>query len=439
MSERIVSHPKYGRGVVKQSRYKGFELYVKFQDGMTRWVRIDEVEEVASPASKPSLTTPTTSPIDEAFKSRRMIEAFRLGIVPHDCVEDFTFGRQDETMRLVDWLNNADDSTLLLVGEYGTGKTHLLQYIYGRALHEGFAVAYVEMDPNEAPFHKPRRVYSRLVQALRYRSNDDQQVKRFRDFLKEALGKGAFKDHEYFKHFLSEYRDKEIFWEWIEGNGASSSHVVEMDDTGFGEIHSLPGMYDYATTANIYCYLLSALGWAARDVLNLKGLVLVFDEAEAVGMNYYSYQAERSVNFLKALIRTADNDHALKEPRHSGLDYCGVGVGPRIPFLYRQPSGLKLLFAFTPIYALGWIRELKAARRIDLQHLTDTALKKVFEHICLLYDSAHEFLEHDLTIDMIFRHVTTQGGRTRMFVKSSVEALDLVRLNHGKPLSEVLQ
>lgn len=438
MSERIVNHPRHGRGIVKQSRHKGFELYVQFQNGLTQWVRLDEIEQITSPASRPSPTVPTTLPVDPSFNCRRMIEAFRLGIVPHDCVADFTFGRQNETKQLIHWLNNVDDSTLLLVGEYGTGKTHLLHYAYGRALQEGFAVAYVEMDPNEAPFHKPKRIYSRLVRTLRYCSKANQQVKRFRDFLKEAHARGAFKDHEYFKHLIG--CDQEIFWEWIEGSEAVPRYPVEKIGNGLAILHAhLPGMYDYATAANIYCYLLSAIGWAAKNVLNLKGLVLIFDEAEAVSINYHSYQAERSINFLRALIRTANNEQALKEPRDSGLDYCRIGVGPRIPFLYRQSSGLKLLFAFTRIQALSWIRELNAARRIDLQHLTDTALKEVFEHICLLYDSAYDFLEHDLTIEMIFRHVTTQGGRTRMFVKSSVEALDLVRLNREKPLREILQ
>jgi len=43
MPERIVSHSKYGCGVVKQSRYKDFELLVQFQDGLTRWIRFDEL------------------------------------------------------------------------------------------------------------------------------------------------------------------------------------------------------------------------------------------------------------------------------------------------------------------------------------------------------------------------------------------------------------
>lgn len=42
MSERVVNHPKYGRGVVQESRYRGFELRVEFDDGVTRWVRLED-------------------------------------------------------------------------------------------------------------------------------------------------------------------------------------------------------------------------------------------------------------------------------------------------------------------------------------------------------------------------------------------------------------
>ena len=77
--------------------------------------------------------------------------------------------------------------------------------------------------------------------------------------------------------------------------------------------------------------------------------------------------------------------------------------------------------------------------RIDLQPLSDDTLKEVFEHICLLYDSSYDFLEEDLTIDKLFRKVNTQSGRTRLFVKGSVEALDLVRFNPEKDLDKVLQ
>ena len=38
-------HSKYGQGVVKNSRHKGFELQVTFEDGLIRWVRSDELTE----------------------------------------------------------------------------------------------------------------------------------------------------------------------------------------------------------------------------------------------------------------------------------------------------------------------------------------------------------------------------------------------------------
>ncbi len=66
----------------------------------------------------------------ERFKSRRMVEAFRLGIVPYDCVSDFIFGRAEEIQILTDWLDQPDSNAMLTVGEYGTGKTHLLHYAY---------------------------------------------------------------------------------------------------------------------------------------------------------------------------------------------------------------------------------------------------------------------------------------------------------------------
>lgn len=433
MTTKEVVHPRYGRGVVLQRRHKGFELLVEF-DGVRRWVRIDELREAE--LLPPAPRFPPAPEPDEHFKSRRMIEAFRLGIVPYDCVEDFTFGREQEVKQIAQWLSSQSEQsgTMLVVGEYGSGKTHLLHYALGRALQEGYAVSWVEMDPNEAPFHKPKRVYKQLIQNMRYPLGGT-SVGNFRDFLKRALSLGALKDHEYFKRIMGHEFD-ETLWEWIEAREPSIRPWSFYNWT----YNSLPGLYDYSTAANIYCYLLSALGWAAREVMSLKGLLLVFDEAETVEMNYYSYQAERSRNFLRALIRTADNEPALQEkPWNSGLDYCGVGVGPRIPFLYEEVSGLKLLFAFTSLdwnYYYSWtdgyysktpyIPEIERIPKSELEPLSEKALRQVFEHICLLYDSAYDYLEEDVTIDAIF-NILNQSIQTRLFVKGAVEILDIAR------------
>ena len=444
MPEREVHHSRYGRGVVKRTRHKGFELEVVFEDGVTRWVRLDELKETAMKFPEPPVPPhPPRAVSSDELKYRRMIEAFRLGIVPYDCVEEFTFGRDEETRRLMDWLDSSNYSTLLIIGGYGTGKTHLLHYGLGKALQQGFAVAWVELDPNEAPFHKPKRVYSRLIQNLKYRSQQDRQLRGFRDCVKQILSRGAFKDHIYFKHLIDKTHD-ETLWDWIEAREA-----VPRPSTHYNWTYSfLPSLYDYSNAANIYCYLLSALGWAVKEILGLKGLLLIFDEAETVNMYDYSYQAEKSLNFLKALIRTANDEiELLKTPSESGLDYCRKGIAKDVPFLYKSPSNLKLLFAFTSLdrnydgsyKGVPKLTEVENSQRIELEPLTNDALKEVFENICLLYSYSYNFIEDDSIINAIFRKVNTQSGRTRLFVKGSVEAIDLVRIYRNKPLEEVLR
>jgi len=440
----IVIHPRYGRGVVKQTRHKDFKLLVAFDDGIPRWVRMDELAEkgILSSTSYVTTVTPNTLPAfsDERFKSRRMIEAFRLGIVPYDCIEEFTFGREKETDILMDWLNNSEESTLLVIGEYGTGKSHLLHYTYGRALQSGFAVAYIEMDPNESPFYKPKQVYSHFVRTLRFRFVQDNQLKGFRDFLKAAIDRGSFENHIYFRHLIGKMSDENL-WDWIEASESS----IRPWDTDFRNLNyfSLPGLYDYSTAANIYCYLLSALGWAAKEILGLKGLLLIFDEAEVVN-RVFSYQIDKGYNFMNALISVANNDsQLLRKPNGIsgiGFDYCRTGEGPNIPFIYKQPSGLKLLFAFTNLSPLYRLIGFQTIPRIDLEPLTDAAFKEVFEHICLIYDSAYNFLEEDVTIDHIYREVRFgRSGRTRSLVKGAVEALDLLRLSHGDTSDKVIK
>ena len=380
MSETEVVHPRFGRGVVRDSRHAGFELRVEFDDGLTRWVRRDSlIEEPQQPESVPSRADDGAAFDDDRFKHRRMIEAFRLGIVPYDCADEFTFGRDEEVRTVSDWLAEPDESTLVLLGEYGTGKTHLLQYLYGHALKQGFAVAHVEMDPNESPFCKPKLVYSHLVRSLQFYSQRNARRKGFRGFVSEAIRRDLLGSHDYFTHMYGNIED-ETLWEWIEGrhSGARPWHPTT------AQYSNLPGLYDFTTAANIFCNLLSGLGWAAVNGMGLKGLLLLFDEAETIEQHYYQYQLNKSYNFLRALIRTANNEAELRsapERVDLDLDSCRMGDGPRIPFLFSECSGLKLVFAFT---SLDWNRayydwhegvtrlripELENAPQVSLQHL----------------------------------------------------------------------
>jgi hypothetical protein len=211
-------------------------------------------------------------------------------------------------------------------------------------------------------------------------------------------------------------------------------------------------LYDYTTASNLYCNLLSSLGWAAVQILGLKGLLLLFDEAETVdASSYYAYQAENGRTFIRALIRTAQSDlELLGPPGATGLGCCGHG--PRVPFLYQRPSGLKVVLAFAsldwnhyPYYTYGptgtlqqraKIQELDDCPKLPLAALAKEEFRQVFERICELYGRAYGFRGEATTVGGAFGEVSKRASGTRAFVKASVEALDLIRLNAGGWLAQ---
>lgn len=525
MQGRAVRHPQYGIGKVVRTRYSDLELLVEFDNGVRRWVRREQIVEIAPETSLPfqvgdwvnhrrygvgkvvgikagkyeeqdtwmvtvlfpclgektfvqsiarlervSVSPSVASQIEEAvqpaqqptpqqkparkipasvsddgFRYRRMIEAFRLGIVPHDCIEEFTFGREREIEQLVSWLKAPDEAVIQIIGEYGSGKTHLLDYLYWRALKEGFAVARVEMDPNETPFHQPKRVYNRLVCSLRFLQNNG-KYGGFRDLVQETIDKGGLADHKHFRYLRPDALpdvSKEELWKWIEAQDDARFPMVHDDWLSY-YIVIKPGLPCYLTAANIYCYLLSALGWSSVEFLGLHGLLCIFDESESVNLSY-GYQFKKGKAFARSLVATARNDpRMLREPniRVHGeeivKDFAYSKRASDIPFLYRVPSNLKLVFAFACDSAPetlfgqmagkgseGGFGEDEGMPCVRLSTLSRTALKEIPEHISYVYGKAYNVLiEPDTSV---FDQFYTQTLSTRRFVKACVEVLDRER------------
>src|SRR5215210_6765663 len=54
----------------------------------------------------------------------------------------------------------------LVVGDYGSGKSHFLYCIRDRAWQRDFAVSKVDLSPKESPYDDQRRVYAAVASAL---------------------------------------------------------------------------------------------------------------------------------------------------------------------------------------------------------------------------------------------------------------------------------
>ncbi|MBM4387079.1 MAG: DUF2791 family P-loop domain-containing protein [Deltaproteobacteria bacterium] len=458
-----VRHKKYGHGVVLSTRFNGYEFLVSF--GRFRvWIRGDELLEdrggvhlayskgeaahlsefekfltglagrefegrQAPGARRKERITEEPSSISKAARVEEIaaIEAFRLGIVPYGQVKNWTVGRDEEAQRVKDWLKSESEGAILIEGAYGSGKSHLLYYLYDTALSEGYAVSLASFDPTEGSGAFPKRVYRKIVQNLKVPLKNNRVS--FREMVVELseINRNILHSHKLIGRFLDSLGKQdidEVSWDWFEGRE--------------GVKGDMGSMFDFTTVANIYCNLLSAFSAAMAEHLNLKGLLILLDETETAKSAYYHYYFSRGMNFFKGLSLAANDDHMLLEERVSKRDnvYRGEDTGliysghMRIPYLFKIPSFLKVVFAITPGVLTDEFRKFRETLDvIALDNVKIHDLRVIFgrfaEHYSRVYGvgipPAHRERYFRLLLD------TIKYSSTRNFIKSMVELFDYMR------------
>lgn len=69
---------------------------------------------------------------------------------------------------LLDYIGGGGSSFKLVIGTYGSGKTHFLYTIQGKSWLNNYITSYVELSANSTPFHKLETVYKSIVENLIY-------------------------------------------------------------------------------------------------------------------------------------------------------------------------------------------------------------------------------------------------------------------------------
>jgi len=444
-----VRHPRWGEGMVQAQRHGLFELLIVFQNGVKTWVRRSEctltTQEPIPPTIPATLEPPIVRPPTmEMPRPNQIIESLRLGIVPSQAIRKFTFGREHELEHIEQWLRNEDGGFFLLIGGYGSGKSHLVEYTRALALDMGYAVATCELDPNECPLHQPKKVYRKLIANFRFNNERND----FREFVRLTAGSNASSIVEnlyistvlnYVKRNL-EYED---LWEWIEGGEVSS-------------FYGAPKMFDSTTASNIYCNLLSAFGYISRKILNLKGLLVQLDEAEIIDSSWlYQYQRLRGRNFVHGLALVALNSEKLVKEgveysykmgegyayrgNKTGLTYCGWN---HVRYIYGFPSGLKIMFSAVPgLNPLDPELGSKMIIQMELLPFSHEEKQRIFNEIYKLYIEAHpNLLIEKNELEEIMEIVLERSEQCiRSLVKTTVEAFDLKRLYPTTTARKLLQ
>jgi len=432
-SSKLVSHPVFGEGEIIDSRWQGSELLVRFQTGLQLWLPRSRVRPLF--AIDEHLLDSAVAGVRavDRISACRMIEAFRLGIVPHQDVELFTFGRDEELRLLANalaGLARKRGDVYMIEGEYGTGKTHLLELLHHRALKMGMATSLVQFDPQEVAPHRPKRVYRELVRNLRF--IQDGKESGFRELLRLAM-KLDLNDHVFFGPLLKKLKrldwaatESEVFWQWVEGE-STKEYATEMRmPYRVRGAQGIPALYDFSTAADFYCNIISGISYICAQ-LGFKGLVLLLDEAETVTRLWDVLYLSKSINFMQGLLGLARNDPRLQQ-LSDGLIHNQVKP---VPYIYREPA-LLVIFATTPTPGeYGYLRLAHAVRhRIELTPLSDQALANAFATMLNVYNKAYPSFRLPVEEQKRLFALTVRQNSfgVRAFIKSCVEALDITRM-----------
>lgn len=435
-SSKLVSHPVFGEGEIIDTRWQGSELLVRFQTGLRLWLPRSRVRFLFE--FETELLDSAVAGVDnlDRVSACRMIEAFRLGIVPHQDVDLFTFGREEE-IKILDAalanLSRGRGDVYMIEGEYGTGKTHLLELCHHRALAQGFAVSLVQFDPVEVAPHRPKRVYRELVRNLRFLR--DAREGDYRELLRQAAGLDM-RDHVFFGPLFRKLRrldpalpENDIFWQWVEGDSTKEYAVEMRTPYRVRGAQGIPALYDFSTAADFYCNIICGISYITRQ-LGLNGLVLLIDEAETVTRLWDVFYLTKSVNFMDGLVRVAQDDPELREVDDRLIHNQ---VRP-VSYIYRDPA-LLLIFATTPTPGqYGYIRLANAVRhRIELSSLEDQALANAFATMVRIYERAYPgfILPVAEQKRLLAEAARRNAAGIRAFIKCCVETLDIARLRQN--------
>ncbi len=428
----IVNHPLFGRGQVAELRNAAREAAVSFDNGIRAVVPVSilTVLQASStpppprPITPPPAEIPRTPEQQQRLSARRTVEALRYGVVPHKRIRELSAGLESERAslkRAFDAASRAGGDVRVILGEYGTGKSHFFELAAQEALERNFLVAMTSLDVREVPPNRPQRIYNALVRNLRYPDGSDAGTltplfDRILDnptvygSLMQKLNGTIFASalHNYSLLRATPGEELNLFLDWISGEKVfitAVRNVLPVKNKEF-PISALSMM---TTSADQYCYLLSGWSWIAAQA-GYAGLAVLLDESEHYSLLNVRGQ-ERADNFFKGLMYTSLSARPDCKINEAQLAHHHSKAHP---FRFAERSHLLTMFAVTPSAStFDYRRWLDSDQIIALNaHLSPQAADELVARLLSLHQQAYG------------NGGSERGNNTSEIARSLLECLD---------------
>jgi hypothetical protein len=432
---RKVYHSIFGYGKVLAYRPRYKEAQVKFED-LTLWVSIEELQKVVPAEDSGSkLIFEKDKPETELpqEKARKIIEALRLGIVPECEIEEFTIHRNKELEQIENGFKKVEAKgghSVIILGEYGTGKSHFLDLISVIALKKKYVVAKTEIDIYEKRPHRPKRIYSSLMGNIRWELNSYPNT--LTNFLKLALQDESaikiLKQHIFFAPLVETIGNKkgiediDLLADFLEGKDGIRVDMVR----NYYKNQKLQALYDSVYASDLYCYILTGVSCLAK-AMGFKGLVILIDEGESV-FNVNKSDRDKADNFFKGLL------FACVGKKYRSNDLFHSFSRRSFPYCFSFPSNLFVVLAMTPRFEDYeepiWYKD---TQKIELSSIDEDDMQKIFDKLLKIYKIAYPTVQFnnidDLKTILMEIWIKFEYGKIefRQVIKSIIYALDFKR------------
>lgn len=340
-----------------------------------------------------------------------IINSLRKGIVPTTNLDNFTVGRVDLLSKVNKNLQEVsyDKSIVRFINaDLGQGKTHLLHLLREFAFEKGFAVSLVTLSQQESPLHKFLEVYHKIMWGIRTKEQPDRpaldnildrwlslmrnkspdQVKRLIRFIPDNVKNALIAYYKVTNPISPNRYDQKKILEFLSGEKVYVRDLKRME-------------IDLRISENNALFMLGTMADLFRH-LGFKGIVVLFDEAEAIhSLSYYSHQEKA----YKNLLRIIDQSRQF----------------PSCYFVYSTtPSFFDNYFSFWPRN-----QKINADDIYELAPLTKDELYDLAKKIFAIHCSAYTW-KPSSKIESSLKKISDFGGSQRVgdFVRGLVSFLN---------------
>jgi hypothetical protein len=380
---------------------------------------------------------------ERMFKSRRAIEALRNGVPSRDAVLSLGCEQPAVERRFRDLMGRAKAEGragrgvrgFLLRGDFGTGKSHVLEFLRQLALQEGFVCSKIAVS-KETPLYDPLKLFrsaadaavvpgrrgsavTEIATSLDFQSEG---YARLRQWLEQEPGmEGRFlATLDLFKKVRSDHETAHRIIRFWAG-----------DKLGAGEVRRWLKSYGEPTRGRIRAISNKELGLQRfRFVPRLMiaagyaGWIVLVDEIELIG-KYSRLQRARSYAALGRLLAGGE------EPPIAGLTAVGA-ITPdyEAHVLYGKPGDMAKIPSFLEErHAEADLAALAEAGMrliregcLDLVRQDERHLQETYRKIRKLYGEAYGWNPPEIPFPAV-----DSSTRLRQYIKSWITAWDLIR------------